>query len=340
MKKELATWQFIKDGLSNDLNVVLLYVLASSGSSPGRAGFFMAVNGKNEMQGSVGGGIMEHKFVEMAKARLAVNNELSSVYTQVHDKSSPKDQSGMICSGEQVIWIYGMHRNDLELVNRIIESYEKLSPLVLQITADGISILQSPCTDDEPGLSGFASKSTNEFQSFVATGNDNWRYLQKLGYTHQLHIIGGGHCSLALSEIMAKLNFYIHVYDERKGLNTMDTNGYAQKKIIIEDYTNIAEYIPTGKNVYVVIMTFGYRTDDAVLRALMQKHFDYIGCLGSKKKIEKMFAAYRKENIDEHWLNKIHAPIGMQIRSQTPEEIAVSIAAEIIRVRNFKGLLT
>ncbi len=81
-------------------------------------------------------------------------------------------------------------------------------------------------------------------------------------------------------------------------------------------------------------MTFGYRTDDIAVRALLQKDFKYFGLLGSKKKIEKMFTEYRKEGIEEGVLKKIHSPIGIQIKSQTPEEIAVSIAAEIIKVKN------
>jgi xanthine dehydrogenase accessory factor len=81
-------------------------------------------------------------------------------------------------------------------------------------------------------------------------------------------------------------------------------------------------------------MTFGYRTDDIALRALMNKNFRYFGLLGSKKKSEKMFEEYRKKGINEDVLKKIRSPIGIQIKSQTPEEIAVSVAAEIISIKN------
>jgi xanthine dehydrogenase accessory factor len=66
----------------------------------------------------------------------------------------------------------------------------------------------------------------------------------------------------------------------------------------------------------------------------MNKSFKYFGLLGSRKKIEKMFADYRSEGIAEDILNKIHAPVGLHIKSQTPEEIAISIAAEIINEKN------
>ena len=70
MKKQLAVWQAIKDSLQAEIPVMLLYVLESKGSSPGRQGFFMAVTAEGKMEGSIGGGIMEHKFVEMAREKL------------------------------------------------------------------------------------------------------------------------------------------------------------------------------------------------------------------------------------------------------------------------------
>ncbi|HSN60238.1 MAG TPA: XdhC family protein [Ferruginibacter sp.] len=149
-----------------------------------------------------------------------------------------------------------------------------------------------------------------------------------------MHIIGGGHCALALSKLMCGMDFYIRLYEERAGLNTMEQNVYAHEKHLVNSYTDLQTMITSGENVFVVIMTFGYRTDDLALRALMQHSFAYLGVMGSRKKMEKMFADYRQEHITETVLQKIKTPIGIPIKSQTPEEIAVSIAAEIIAVKN------
>ena len=107
---------------------MLLYVLESKGSSPGRQGFFMAVNAIGDIEGSIGGGIMEHKFIETAKDQLkeAVHltfSDLRNAYTvapqftikkQVHNKSAVANQSGMICSGEQTLLLYRiMHQDGL-----------------------------------------------------------------------------------------------------------------------------------------------------------------------------------------------------------------------------------
>jgi xanthine dehydrogenase accessory factor len=130
------------------------------------------------------------------------------------------------------------------------------------------------------------------------------------------------------------LEFYIHVFDNRPDLHTFLKNDTAHEKMIVEDYSILQHLVPEGPHSYVVVMTMGYRSDDIVLRALQGKHFRYMGLLGSQYKIAKMFDDYKAEGISPQWLDRIHAPVGIIIKSQTPEEIAISIAAEIIRERN------
>ena len=111
-------------------------------------------------------------------------------------------------------------------------------------------------------------------------------------------------------------------------------NKDVHERHFLKDYSALTDKIPSGANHYIIIMTFGYHTDDIALKALLNKKFKYIGVLGSKKKMEKLFEDYRLGGIDEAILQRIHTPIGLDIKSQTPEEIAVSIAAEIIKVKN------
>jgi xanthine dehydrogenase accessory factor len=134
--------------------------------------------------------------------------------------------------------------------------------------------------------------------------------------------------------MMQDMEFYIHLYDDRSDVTTFLENNYVHEKKILADYGELAEIIAGGNNQYVVVMTEGYRTDDIALRTLWIKQFRYFGLLGSKSKIEKMFNDYRKEGIPASLLQPIHAPVGIAIHSETPEEIAISIAAEIIQVKN------
>jgi xanthine dehydrogenase accessory factor len=325
MNKQLRVWELISSSLQQKTPIALLYVLESSGSSPGRQGFFMAVNAHDKMEGSIGGGIMEYRFVEMAKKQIArenntlINKQHSNIRKQVHTKSSARNSSGMICSGEQTILLYIVRAEDISSVQHIITSLVENNNGTLVLSPIGIQFEHNVPSKD------FA---------FVMHSEENWLYKEKIGYKNSLTIIGGGHCSLAFSRLMSQLDFYIRVYDERSELKTMRENNAAHEKYLLTDYRELSHKISSGPNHYVVIMTFGYRSDDIALRALFNKEFRYLGLLGSKKKIEKMFADYRNDGFDELLLQRIRTPVGIPIRSQTPEEIAISIAAEIIREKN------
>lgn len=318
MNKQLSTWELIVQSIRQNIAVMLLYVLESKGSSPGRQGFFMAVNANGDMKGSIGGGIMEHKFVEMAKEKLRVGSQESGVKRQVHDKLAA-NQSGMICSGEQIILLYPVKKEEIVSIEHIITSLEQNKNGTLMLSPAGIE------------FTGAAPE--NDFEYRFQSDN-NWQYKEKTGYKNRLFIIGGGHCALALSKLMRSMDFYICVYDERPALKTMLENDAAHEKHFISNYTELGKLIPSGPGNYVVIMTFGYRTDDIAFRALQDKNFAYTGMLGSRNKMEKLFDEYRKEGIPESVLQRVRTPVGLSINSQTPEEIAVSIAAEIIHVKN------
>jgi xanthine dehydrogenase accessory factor len=131
------------------------------------------------------------------------------------------------------------------------------------------------------------------------------------------------------------LGFYIKLYDDRPGLNTIAANSFACEKYIV-NYDSIDNYFIDVENEYAVIMTIGYRTDKTVLKQLLEKSFFYLGLLGSQHKIETLFKELKAEGVTEELLNKIFSPIGLNINSKTTKEIAVSIAAEIVREKNKK----
>lgn len=322
MKKQLQTWLLIQQSLQQNIGVMLLYVLESRGSSPGRQGFFMAVNANGDMSGSLGGGIMEHKFVEMAKEKLRVEGpkpEAIGIKKQIHSKSAKKDQSGMICSGEQTIFLYAIQSKDTRHIDNLIVSLQRNANGTLDLSENGLFFSSAIPPQD------FYFKQENE---------TDFLYQEKTGYKNQLHIIGAGHCSLALSQLMSTMDFYIHLYDDRQNLNTFEQNKFVHAKTIVEDYTKLSEIIPSSDNAFVVVMTVGYRTDKIVVKTLADKQFRYFGLLGSRTKIETLFKELESEGFSDTVLKNIYAPIGLPIKSQTTEEIAVSIAAEIISVKN------
>jgi xanthine dehydrogenase accessory factor len=319
MKQEIKLWKFILEKFKQEIPVALLCVLESKGSSPGRQGFKMAAS-SGELTGSIGGGIMEHKLVETARKILHSEKNDSIVKEQFHNKSAGRGhQSGMICSGEQTVFIYPVKEKDVEQIENLINNLEQNKNGTLSISHKGIL---------------FSDKIPRENYFLKMNSEHDFEFTEKAGYKNHLFIIGGGHCSLALSKLMCEMDFHIHLFEDRPYIITFLQNNFVKEKNIVDNYSLLDEFISEGENHFVVIMTFGYRTDKIALQALINKKFKYLGVLGSRAKIGKMFEELRSEGIPESQLKKIFAPVGINIKSETPVEIAVSIAAEIIKQKS------
>ena len=297
----LDFYKKVQEVLQSEKRLVLMVVIASEGSSPGRKGFKMLVT-KNQMYGTIGGGIMEHKLVEFAESLLDKPTFEPFIKHQIHDKSSPKDQSGMICSGQQTIAFYYITIDFLPLANQILNEKD------FAITY-------------------------NNFGINALAENSEWSFTETNSLVQKVYIIGGGHVGLALSEVLSRMDFEIHMLDHRENLNTMQANDFVTTKQTVE-FEEIGNYIPEGTNSYVVIMSFGYRTDDIIIRQLINKDFLYIGMLGSKEKIATLFQNMIADGFDKDRIARVYAPIGIDIKSETTQEIAISVAAQLIRVKN------
>jgi xanthine dehydrogenase accessory factor len=282
---------------------------------------------RDELRGSIGGGVMEIALVEQAKfkiqnSKFKIQNE---IVEQVHRKNAA-NASGMICSGRQTVIFFELLPAHLSEIEKIVFALENNQFCCLRISNFKFQISNIPPESGTPN---------GDFR-FETAGESEFIYEENLGFKNKLFIIGGGHCALALSELMAKMDFHISLFDDRTDLNTLAKNRFAHEKKIIESYEKISEYVESGANVYVVVMTLGYKFDEIVIRKLFDKNFKYFGVLGSRAKMKTLLKNLEKEGFDKEKLTKIRTPIGLRINSHTPEEIAVSIAAEIISVKNAK----
>ena len=293
-------------------SIVLMVVIRSEGSSPGRMGFLMAVSLDN-ITGTIGGGIMEHKLDEMSKVLLRKGLFQPFIKHQIHQSSSGKNKSGMICSGNQTVALYYLDRSYIS----VIEKIQRHTKAYIRYTDVGFDVVSDDKTSDHS----------------VIENDQKWTMVQSIGSQNKVFIVGGGHVSLALSEVLSKLDFEIHLLDHREGLNTFEMNKFAHSKNVI-DLNECQKYIPAGENTYVVIVSFGYRTDKIILKSLLGSQYRYVGMMGSKKKIEVLFADLIREGYPDSELDKIFAPIGMDIKSETTHEIAISVAAQLIEIKN------
>lgn len=310
-------WKKVNKILDQGNSAVLMQVVYSEGSSPGRQGFRMLVSQCGKLIGSIGGGVMEHKMVELSKHLIVEGRFEPILRMQIHQVGLGHDRSGMICSGRQIIGLYFIDDDDLNWVEDIVKADDQ-----------SLSIKM-----DEIGISIKSTSSHDTHISFAYKDIDKWIYVENLKVQNSIYIVGGGHVSKALSKVMNNLGFRVVVIDDRENLNTIVNNKYAHK-IICCTYDEIKGYIPEGDSSYIVIVSFGYRTDDICIRQLLGRSYKYFGVMGSKAKMRELLQGLIKDQYPLEELTKIRTPIGLQINSQTPKEIAISIAAEIIATKN------
>jgi xanthine dehydrogenase accessory factor len=134
---------------------------------------------------------------------------------------------------------------------------------------------------------------------------------------------------------MKSLGFHVIVFDHRQDVYTLEQNKFADE-IIICRYEEIGNKIIESDRSYLIIVTPLHAGDKDTLKSVINKNVKYIGMMGSKRKIKTIFDALTEEGIDKELLKKVHTPIGLEIEAETPEEIAISIAAEIIKLKNQK----
>ena len=328
LPRDTPVWALAAAGLRAGAPVALLCVVRSHGSSPGRQGFKMCVTA-TAVAGSIGGGIMEHKWVELARQRLLAGDDAPLLRPQIHRREAPADRSGMMCSGEQEVLLLGLTAADLPAVAAIVAALESGSGGALELSAAaGLQVRAAAISAD---ASAPASEDGVPFYDYQP--GPAWRYREQLGFRDHVTIVGGGHVSLALSRVLAALEFAVTVLDDRPNLPTLAANDAARHRCVV-DYDALAAAVPPGPHRYVVVMTVGYRTDAVALRQLLGRPYRYLGVLGSAAKVAELRRGLLADGFSAEAVAGLRGPIGLPIASQTPEEIAISIAAELIQVRH------
>jgi xanthine dehydrogenase accessory factor len=147
-----------------------------------------------------------------------------------------------------------------------------------------------------------------------------------------LYIFGAGHVSHSLYRTAINAGFDVVVIDDREAYASQERFPQAHE-VIAEDFNLAMERLRPSESAYLVIVTRGHRDDMRVLRWAVQTKARYVGMIGSKRKTIAIFRELQKEGLPASLFERVHAPIGLDIGAVTPEEIAVSITAELIAVR-------
>ena len=136
--KEIELWKFINEKLISGTKLILLVVAETSNSSPGRAGFKMAISKDGNLAGTIGGGIMEHRLPGECRNRLNENEDINEIRKLFHNKNSHGEKSGLICGGTQTIILKSLDSNHQNILSKLIRNYDELKTGVLKIDSEKI----------------------------------------------------------------------------------------------------------------------------------------------------------------------------------------------------------
>ena len=149
----------------------------------------------------------------------------------------------------------------------------------------------------------------------------------------RLYVVGAGHIAVPVVKMAKILDFHVTVIDDRLLFANRERFPDADE-VLVAEMAEALKGLPITPSTYIVLITRGHKWDEPCLREILRSPARYIGMIGSKRRVKACFERFRKEEkIAEEVIRRVHAPIGLDIAAETPEEIALCILAEIVKVR-------
>lgn len=290
-------------------DTVLCTIIADSGSTPRGKGAQMLAGDAGLLSGTIGGGAVEGGAIALGRTLLRERRSAVHEYKLRHNDG---EDIGMVCGGDVTVHLQFIAAGDpvwKELAGSVLQRIALRQPGALVLALDG----GAPALQDVPETDG----------AHIAL---------PLPIGERAILFGGGHCSLALCPLLTTVGFRVTVVDDRPELVTKERFPMADA-VICCDLDRVTETVPIGEEDYVVVMTNGHSHDFAVQEQVLRGRYAYIGVIGSRAKTASVNARLREAGISEAAIASVHTPIGTAIKAVTPEEIAVSIAGEMICVR-------
>ena len=312
--------------LKSGERVVLAVVLDSSGSTPRKMCSAMAVFADGRSLGSVGGGAIEYAVQGICRDEMLPASEdmLSKIegYTLLPDG---KGDLRMICGGDVTIYFRTLLPTP-EITDVFGQAVQGAQDSWLCIETQGAgAIFLSDKTSEQSGP--LLSRPNYDAEG---SGKCLTYPLSPSGF---VYVFGGGHVGRALVEALTRIDFECVVYDDREKYSSASEHPLAVRTIH-GDYTAIGEKVHLTAADYVIIVTHGHQFDYEALSQTIASKAKYVGCMGSRRKTAVIRERLKTEaGIAEADIERLRAPIGFKIGAETPEELAVSIAAELIAVR-------
>lgn len=320
-------------------DAVLLTVIASSGATPRGAGSRQLVLASGETVGTIGGGIGEYMACKAAETALQ-----DGISRLLEYDLSPNDAAdiGAVCGGKLTVFCQLMHPQAAACAGAAAACCRDSRPfrLVYDVTDPdrwGMAVVGEDmrCCGDEVKAAAlealFRREGINAFKPGLQRCGQACIYNEVISPPGRVFVFGGGHVACALVPVLARIGFLCTVVDDRKEFANAIRFPDAEH-VVVADLEHLPDF-HIGRDDYVCIMTRGHIGDYAVQRQILPLHPYYIGVIGSRGKLAFVREKLLADGFAAHDIDAVHAPIGLPISAAAPEEIAVSIAAELIAVR-------
>jgi xanthine dehydrogenase accessory factor len=308
MRDVLAT---VERWLAEDLRVAAATVVKTERSAPREVGATLAVSEVGEVAGSVTGGCVEPAVYEEAQAVLRGEGPRLVTYGIADEEAF---EVGLPCGGTVHIYIDAVER---DLVDKIVAALREDRPVTLELTVSGPEIgaqrVVAMGGRAEPSLEGDV-------------------FILPFALRPQMYVFGGVDHASAVARVGGFLGYRVTVCDPRAKFATPKRFPDVDE-VVVEWPDRFLERAPIDERTAICVLTHDHRLDVPALKVALGSPAGYVGAMGSRRTNEERARLLAEEGVPKEALERLHAPIGIDIGSRTPEEVAIAVAAEIVAVR-------
>ena len=307
--------QSFKSCLERGIDCVLVMIVDNEGSSPRKKGTVMLVPEQLPVSGTVGGGKIEYLAIEQARKCLTARSCGTASYDLEVGNS---DSIGMVCGGTVKVYY------------QFVDASDPAWAVLAQNICDAFASGEKAAVRVDPGKGQIRQADPNESDPPEGV------YVLTFPAPSRAIVFGAGHIAVFLVPLLQQSGFTPVVFDNRPELATAERFPDAAR-VICGDYRKLSDHLSFSGEDYIVVLTHGHTFDFEVEEQVLRHELAYIGVIGSRRKTEFVNDRLRSAGLSEEQIGKVYTPIGLDIRAETPQEIAVSIAAEMIMERGIKN---
>jgi len=323
----------------------LATILSRYGSAPRAAGTRMIVRSDGSIIGTIGGGIFEAQTQQLASEVLKERKPRVEEFVLRNEDAG---RLGMICGGQVEVLVQPLgssndsykelyrelvsvlnSKKKAWLITQVPKTHQQDSGLIqCLVKADRSVIPEAVCE----GTSDLISRA-HANQPILIDAREGRFLIEPLCHAGEVYIFGAGHISQQLAPLTKLVGFGTTVLDDRSDFCNEGKFPTADRLIVLDSWQQPMAGLEIAKESYLVIVTRGHAYDKTVLAQALMTPARYIGMIGSRKKRDAIYEALISQGFKQQDLDRVHSPIGLSIGAETPQEIAVSIVAELIQAR-------